>query len=78
MRAAWCQLLSCAEQAGECVYHLEQQGVDAGLLVGGAAGAELSDRTVVLGLGGELADPCGDGRGHVRDRASARGVVSRG
>jgi hypothetical protein len=51
------------EQAGERVDRFEQQGVDAGLLVGGAAGAELGDRAAVLGLGGELAYPGRRGRG---------------
>jgi hypothetical protein len=45
----------CAEQAGERVDRFEQQRVEAGLLVGGAAGAEFGDRAAVLGLGGELA-----------------------
>jgi hypothetical protein len=44
-----------AEQVGERGDGFEQQGVDAGLLVGGAAGAELGDGPAVLGLGGELA-----------------------
>ena len=51
----------CAEEPGERGDGFEQQGVEAGLLVGGAAGAELGDGTAVLGLGGELADPGGDG-----------------
>jgi hypothetical protein len=55
----------CAEQGGEGVDGFEQQGVDAGLLVGGAAGVEAGDGPAVLGLGGELADPGGDGRGQV-------------
>src|SRR5437588_9039895 len=54
----------CAEQAGERVDCFEEQRVDAGLLVGGAAGAEFSDRPVVPGLGGELADPGGQGGVH--------------
>jgi hypothetical protein len=61
-----------AEQAGERGYCLLQQGVDAGLLVGGAAGAELGDRSMVLGVGGELANPGGDGRGQAGDRAAGR------
>jgi hypothetical protein len=32
----------------------------------------------VFGLGGELAHPGGDGRGHVGDRAGGWGVVSPG
>src|ERR1700685_1410316 len=51
----------CAEQAGERVDCFEEQRVDAGLLVGGAAGAEFGDGAAVLGLGGELADPGGQG-----------------
>ena len=51
----------CAEEAGERGDGLEQQGVGAVLLVGGAAGAELGDGAAVLGLGGELADPGGHG-----------------
>ena len=39
-------------------------GVVAGLLVGGAAGAEFGDRPAVLGLGSELADPGGQGGAH--------------
>jgi len=66
-----------AEQARERGDRFEQQRVDAGLLVGGAAGAELGDRAAVLGLGGELADPAG-GRGAEGGRAVSRGVVSRG
>ena len=54
----------CAEQAGERGYRFGQQRVDAGLLVSEVAGAELGDRAAVLGLGGELADPGGDGGGH--------------
>ena len=49
-RACW-----FAEQAGERADRLEQQGVDAGLLVGGVPGSELGDGAAVLGLGGELA-----------------------
>ena len=64
-----------AEQAGERVDGLEQQRVDAGLLVGGAAGAEIRNGVAVPGVGGELADPGGDGRGQAGDW---RGVVSLG
>ena len=49
-----------AEQAGKRGDGFEQQGVEAGLLVGGAAGVELSDGAAVLGLSGELAYPGGD------------------
>jgi hypothetical protein len=49
-----------AEQAGKCGDGFEQQRVEAGLLVGGAAGVELGDRAAVFGLGGELAYPGGD------------------
>ena len=48
-----------AEHAGERGDGFEQQRVDAGLLVGGAAGAELGDGAAVPGLGGELAHPVG-------------------
>ena len=51
----------CAKEAGERSDGFEQQGVEAGLLVGGAAGVELGDGAAVLGLGGELADPGGHG-----------------
>src|SRR5438445_4451130 len=54
----------CAEQAGERVDCFEEQRVDAGLLVGGAAGAECGDRPAVPVLGGELADPGGQGGVH--------------
>jgi len=68
-----------AEEAGERGDGFEQQGVEAGLAVGGAAGAELSDGAAVLGLGGELADP-GGGHGGVFEggRAAGRGAASRG
>jgi hypothetical protein len=59
-----------AERAGEDRYGLEQQRVDAFLLAGGMAGAELGDGTVVLGLGGKLTDACGDGRAGWGFRAS--------
>ena len=49
----------CAEEAGERGDGFEQQGVEAALLVGGAADAEFGDGAAVLGLGGELADPGG-------------------
>lgn len=52
-----------AEEAGEDGDQLVQQGVDAGLLVGGAVGAELGDRVAVLGLAGTLADAGGHGPG---------------
>jgi hypothetical protein len=45
----------CAEHAGERVDCFEEQRVDAGLLVSGAAGAEFGDRPAVLGLGGARA-----------------------
>jgi hypothetical protein len=54
----------CAEEAGESGDGFEQQGLDAGLLVGGAAGAEVGDRLAVLGPAGELADPGGHGGVH--------------
>ena len=53
----------CAEEAGQRGDGFEEQGVEAGLLVGGAAGAELGDGAAVPGLGGELADPGGQGGG---------------
>jgi hypothetical protein len=51
-----------AGQAGERGDGFGQQGVAAGLLVGGVAGAELSDGAAVPGLGGERADPGGNRR----------------
>ena len=68
----------CAEQAGERGDGFEQQGVDAGLLVGGAAGAELGDSAAVLGLGGELADPGGQGGVLESGGAAGCGAASRG
>ena len=68
-----------AEQAGERGHCFEQERVDAGLLVGGAAGAELGDRAAVLGLGGELAYPGGDGgvsHWSLTSAAAARAAVS--
>jgi hypothetical protein len=50
------------EEAGEGVDCLEQQGVDALLLVGSVAGAELGDCAAMLGLGSELTDAGGHGR----------------
>jgi hypothetical protein len=50
------------EKGGEGGDDFEQQGADAGLLVGGAVGAELRDGAAVLGLAGKLADPGGHGR----------------
>ena len=46
-------------EAGERGDGFEQQGVEAGLLVGGAAGVELGDDAAVPSLGGKLADPGG-------------------
>jgi hypothetical protein len=66
-----------AEKAGEDGDGFEQQGVDAGLLVGGAVGAELGDRAAVLGLAGELADAGGRGRVNSGGRAARIGA-SRG
>ena len=66
-----CGRLLRAEQAGERADRFEQQRVDAGLLVGGVAGAELGDRAAVFGVGGELADPGGD-RGVVRAAGARR------
>ena len=68
----------CAEEAGERGDGFEEQGVSAGLLVGGAAGAELGDGAAVLGLGGELADPGGHGGVFEGGRAARRGAASRG
>jgi hypothetical protein len=51
-----------AEQAGERGDDFGQQRVDPDLLVGCVAGAELGGGAVVLGLGGQLARPCGDRR----------------
>ena len=67
-----------AEEAGERGDGFEEQGVSAGLLVGGAAGAELGDGAAVLGLGGELADPGGHGGVLEGRRAAGRGAASRG
>jgi len=68
----------CAEEAGERGDGFEEQGVSAGLLVGGAAGAELGDGAAVLGLGGELADPGGHGGVLEGGRAAGCGAASRG
>ena len=68
-----------AGQAGERGDDLQQQRVDAGLLDGGAAGAELRDRAAVPGLGGELAGAGGDGgREAGRPGGPARGGGCRG
>jgi hypothetical protein len=67
-----------AEQAGERGGGFERQRVDPGLLVGGAAGAELGDGAAVLGLGGELAEAGGDGGADGRRRGAGLGLVSRG
>jgi hypothetical protein len=64
-----------AEEAGERSDGFEQQGVDAGLLVGGVPGLVAGDGAAVLGLAGELACPGGD-RG--ADRGGWPGVASRG
>jgi hypothetical protein len=76
--SAWPRAWRRGEQFGECGYGFEQQGADAGLLVGGAAGTELGDGAAVLGLGGELADA--GGGGGVRDgrRGAGRGVAGHG
>ena len=66
------------EQAGERGDGFEQQGVGAGLLVGGVMGAELGDRAAVLGLGGKLADPGGHGGVSQGGRAARVGAASRG
>jgi len=68
----------CAEEAGERGDGVEQQGVEAGLLVGRAAGAELGDGAAVFGLGGELADPGGHGGVLESGGAAGCGAVSRG
>jgi len=68
----------CAEEAGQRGDGFEQQGVDAGLLVGGAAGAELGDGAAVLSPGGEVADPGGHGGVLESGRAAGRGAASRG
>ena len=67
-----------AEQSGERVDGLEQQRVDAGLLVGGVTGLVFGDGAAVLGLGCELTHPGRGGRGHVGHWAAGRGVVSLG
>jgi hypothetical protein len=53
-------VIGCGEQAGERRDGFEQQRVDASLLIGGMAGAELGDGAVVFGVGGELAQAGGD------------------
>jgi hypothetical protein len=58
-----------AEKGGEGGDDFGQQGLGAGLLVSGAAVAEVGDGAAVLGLGGELADPGGHG-GVNADRAA--------
>lgn len=65
-----------AEQGGEGSDGFEQQGIDAGLLVGEVPGAVFGGGAAVLGLGGELADP--GGHGGVDGRAARAGGVSRG
>jgi hypothetical protein len=65
----------CAEEAGERGDGFEQQGVDAGLLVGGVPGVVFGDGATVLGLGGELADPGSDRRVNAGGRP---GMVSPG
>jgi hypothetical protein len=65
-----------AEEAGERGDGFEQQGVGAGLLVGGSAGAERGGGAAVVGFGGELAEPGGHGR--VDGGQAARARVSRG
>jgi len=64
-----------AEEGGEGGDGFEQQGVDAGLLVGGAALLKVGDRAAVLGSAGELADAGGHGRvnGCVAARDASRG-----
>ena len=78
IRGAGAGVRGRAKEGSERGYRFEQQRVDAGLLVGGVTGAELGDRAAVLGLGGELAYPGGDGGGHAGHRAAWRGVVSPG
>ena len=68
----------CAEEAGERGDRFEQQGVEAGLLVGGAAGVEFGDGAAVPGLGGELAGPGGHGGVFEGGRAAGCGAASRG
>ncbi len=78
LRPGWRVGSGCAEEAGECGDGFEQQGVSAGLLVGGAVGAELGDGAAVPGLGGELADPGGHGGVVKGGRAAWGGAASRG
>jgi hypothetical protein len=66
-----------AEEAGEHGDGFEQQGVDAGLLVGVVPGLVFGDGAAVLGLAGELADAGGHGRVD-GGRASGAGAASRG
>ena len=65
----------CAEEAGERGDGFEEHGVEAGVLVGGAAGAELGDGAAVPGLGGELADPGGHGGVREGGRAAWGGAA---
>src|ERR1019366_1980686 len=74
----WAGVRGGAEEGGERGYPFECRRGDAGLLVGGVAGAEPGDRAAVLCLGGELAYPGGDGGGHPGHRAVWFGVVSPG
>ncbi len=71
-RSGWAvaRVAGFAEEAGECRDGFEQQRVDAGLLVGGVAGAELGDGATVLGLSGELAQAGGDGGAGVGHRVA--------
>jgi len=64
-----------AEEGGEGGDGFEQQGLGAGLLVGGAALLKVGDRAAVPGLAGELAQPGGHGRvnGCVAARVASRG-----
>jgi hypothetical protein len=64
-----------AEEGGEGGDGFEEQGVDAGLLVGGAALLKVGDCAAVLGLAGELADAGRHGRvnGCVAARDASRG-----
>jgi len=73
-----CRVTFRAEQVCERGYGFEQERVYPGVLVGVAAGAELGDGAVVLGLGGELTDACGDGRADGGGGAARGCLASRG
>jgi hypothetical protein len=66
-----------AEEGGERGDSFEQQGVDAGLLVGVVPGLVVGDGAAVLGLRGELSDPGGHGGVHGGGQAAMAVAASR-